>query len=81
MASCESRFLQLVYDNLEVDGQPLPRPLNLDTNILDSGVSSLDAVAFFRHLMKEFSVRIRPEAVAQISSWRNLIDYIDENAD
>ncbi len=80
MASCEARLLQLVYDNLEVDGQPLPRPLDLDTNIIESGISSLDAVTFFRHVMKEFRVRIRPEAIAGISSWRNLVDYIDENA-
>ena len=48
--------------------------------MMDSGISSLDAVAFFRLVMREFDIPVRPDAVSRISSWKSLIEYVDENA-
>ena len=46
MATTEERVRQLVTENLEVDGQPLDLPEDLDTGLTELGVSSLDIVAF-----------------------------------
>ncbi len=48
MASTEERIRELVDENLEVDGRPLGKPLDLNTNLIEAGVSSMDAVAFMQ---------------------------------
>ncbi len=80
MASTEERIRELVDENLEVDGRPLGKPLDLNTNLIEAGVSSMDAVAFMQVVAKEFNVTIPPEECAKIRSVGMLIEYLDTHA-
>lgn len=70
MASSENRIKQLAEENLG-------RPVNLDVNAADSGVSSLDAVALFKVVGEAFDITIPPEETANFSTLRDLISYVD----
>ena len=70
MASVEERIRQLVDENLEVDGRPLGRPLDLNTNLIEAGVSSMDAVAFMQVVSKEFDTsRFLRKSVRKFVPW------------
>lgn len=45
MASTAERLTNLVNENIEVDGQTLDIPEDLNISLMNSGVSSLEAVA------------------------------------
>ncbi len=76
MASTENRIRELVRQNLEVDGKPLELQ-NLNSSLLEAGISSVDLVAFARVVAKEFNVTFSPEDCAKINSVRELVDYLD----
>lgn len=80
MASTEERVRQLVDENLEVDGRPLGRPLDLNTSLRDSGVSSVDFVAFVKVLSQEFGIEFTVEDCANIPTPGALIEFIDSKA-
>lgn len=81
MASIEERLRQLVDENLELDGRPLGRPLDMTTNLIAAGVSSIDAIAFMKLVAKTFSITIPPEECSKIRSVGMLIEYIDNHAE
>jgi len=56
LATTEERIRKLVDDNLEIDGRPIGRPLDLNGSLRDSGVSSVDFVAFVKVVGDEFGV-------------------------
>lgn len=68
--SCAARLGELFNEHLE-------REPKWDAGFADSGVSSLDAVAFRKVVEKEFSVTIPPEC---FDSLRKLAAYIDSQA-
>ena len=80
MATTEQRVRQLVSDNLEVDGQPLDLPADLNISLIDAGVSSLDLVAFAKVVAQEFNISFTPEDCASVNSVRELIRFIDAGA-
>lgn len=80
MATTEQRVRQLVSDNLEVDGQPLDLPADLNSSLIDAGVSSLDLVAFAKVVAQEFNISFTPEDCASVNSVRELIQFIDAGA-
>ena len=80
MASTEERIRQLVDENLEVEGRPPGQPLDLNTNLIEAGVSSMDAVAFMQVVAKEFDITIPPEECSKIRSVGMLIEYVDTHA-
>ena len=59
MPSTEERIRKLVDDNLEIEGRAQGQPLNLDNSLRDSGVSSVDFVAFAKVVAQEFNVQFR----------------------
>ena len=77
MATTEERVRQLVSENLEVDGQPLALSEDLNTNLSDLGVSSLDVVAFAKVVSKEFNINFTIEDCETVNTVQKLIDYID----
>ncbi len=77
MASTEERIRKLVDENLEVDGRPLGRPLDLNASLRDSGVSSLDFVAFGKIVAREFNVTMTPDDCARLTSVGQLIEFLD----
>lgn len=80
MASTEERIRKLVDENLEVDGRPLDRPLSLDSSLRDSGVSSVDFVAFIKLVSQDFGVDFAPEDCVNIQSVGELVAFLDAKA-
>ncbi len=77
MPSTEDRIKTLISENLEVDGQPLALPEDLNTRLTDLGVSSLDVVAFGKVVAREFNVTLTPEDCVKVDTVRKLIEVID----
>ena len=77
MASTEDRIRKLVQANLEVDGKPLELPQDLNSSLLEAGISSLDLVAFGRVVAKEFNVSLSPEDCGKINTVQELVDFLD----
>ena len=80
MASTADRIRQLVAENLEVDGQPVDVPADLNANLSDAGVSSMDFVAFAKVIVREFDVPLTPDECADFSTLKDLAAYIDGQA-
>ena len=80
MASTEERLRKLIGDNLEVDGKPLGSDLDLNTNLSDAGVSSMDIVSFAKVVQDEFGIKFEPEQCTEIQSLAALIEFLDAKA-
>ena len=70
--SCAARLGELVNEHLDLGRDP-----QWDGGLADSGVSSLDAVAFKKVVEKEFGVSVPPEC---FDTLRKLAAYIDSQA-
>ena len=77
MATTEERLRQLVDANLEIEGRPMGRPLDLKSSLRDSGVSSVDFVAFTKVVAEEFGVSFTPEECAKYQSLGDLVEFLD----
>ena len=77
MATTEQRIRQLVSENLEVDGQPVDLPGDLNTGLGALGVSSLDVVAFAKLVSEEFNITFTIEDCETVNTIQKLIDHID----
>lgn len=75
MSSTEDRLKKLDQENLDTGREP-----DLDIKFSDSGVSSVDAVAFIKLVSQEFNIAIPPEDYSQFQSLRDLAKYIDSRA-
>jgi acyl carrier protein len=75
MASTEDRIRKLAQENLGLD-----REVNFDTKLSESGVSSVDVVAFIKVIEKEFDLTIPSGDLAQIQGLRGLTEYLDTHA-
>lgn len=76
VATAEERFRKLVDDNLEIDGRPLGRHLDLNSSLRDSGVSSVDFVAFAKLVAEEFNVTFSLEDCAKYNTVGELIEFL-----
>lgn len=77
MASTEDRIRTLLADNLEVDGKPLPEPVDFGQGLSDAGVSSMDIVAFAKVIAQEFDISFTPEVCASLNSLDDLVKCLD----
>lgn len=75
MSSTEDRLMALANENLDTGREP-----DMDTRFGDSGVSSVDAVAFIKKVSQEFGLTIPPEDFSQFQSLRELASYLDSNS-
>lgn len=80
MASTEDRLRALADANLEVDGQPVGQLLDPAKSFSDVGVSSMDIAAFARVVAQEFEISFTVEQCAEISSFGELISFLDAQA-
>jgi acyl carrier protein len=80
MASTADRIKKLVAENLEVDGQPVSVPDDLNANLSDAGVPSMDFVAFAKVIVAEFDVPLTPDDCAGFSTLKDLAAHIDAQA-
>ena len=49
----------------------------MDGGFSDSGVSSLNAVAFMRIVEREFGIVVPPEDCGKLGTFRDLVAYVD----
>jgi acyl carrier protein len=75
MATTNERLKELVDEHLD-----LGHEADFDAKFSDSGVSSVDAVAFIKVVNQEFNLTIPPEKVAQMQTLGDLAGYLDANA-
>ena len=80
MASTSERLKKLVEDNVEVDGQALNVPDDLNISLMDAGVSSTDIVALAKLIAEEFDVTFTPEDCAALSKLPEVVDFLDAKA-
>ncbi len=80
MPSTQERVRKLVENNIEVDGQPLNVPEDLNISLLESGVPSTDIVALGKLIAEEFDVTVTPDDCASLASLPDLVAFIDAKA-
>ncbi len=77
MASTAARLRNLISENLEVDGQPINVPQDLNISLLEAGVPSTDLVAFAKLVSQEFDVSFTAEHCTQLNSVQEVVEFID----
>lgn len=77
MASTEDRIRTLLAENLEVDGKPLPQPVDFSVGLAEVGVSSMEIVAFAKVVAQEFDIEFTPEICAGLNNLSDLVKCLD----
>lgn len=80
MASTGDRLRTLIADNLEIDGQQIDVPQDLNVSLLEAGVSSVDLVAFAKLVAKDFDVKFTLEHCTTLNSVKEVADFIDSQS-
>ena len=80
MASTADRLRSLIADNLEIDGQQIDVPQDLNVSLLKAGVSSVDLVAFAKLIAQEFSIKFTIEHCTSLNSVREVAEFIDSRS-
>ena len=75
MSSTENRLRELIRENLDLDHEP-----DFDARFSDAGVSSVEAVAFYKMVNEEFSLNMVAEDCLQFNTLRELVTHIDARA-
>ena len=75
MSSTDDRLKQLADEHLDLGSDP-----DFDAHLGEAGVSSVDAVAFFKVVNDEFNLSLAPQDCLQFKTLRLLADYIDARA-
>ena len=74
MSATENRLRQLINDHLD-----LGRDANFDEPFNETGVSSVDAIAFFKEVSNEFNLACTPAEFAKCPTLREVVNYIDSH--
>lgn len=80
MSSTADRVRAVVAANVEVDGQALDIPDDLNISLTDAGVSSLDIVALAKLIAQEFNVEFSAEDCARLGSLSAVVDALESRA-
>ena len=75
MSSTVQRLKQLIDEHLDLGRDP-----DFDAQLGDSGVSSVDAVSFFKEVNQVFDLSLKAEECLQFRTLRDLVAYIDARA-
>lgn len=76
MSTTEERLLQLADEQLGLGRSP-----DLDRAFDDSGVSSMDAVAFLKVVAQEFNLTVTAGDCGGVNTLRDLADLVDAHSD
>ncbi|MXW03554.1 MAG: acyl carrier protein [Gemmatimonadetes bacterium] len=80
MASTAVRIRKLIQDNLEVDGQPIALPDDLNISLTEAGVSSVDILAFAKLVAEEFNMEFSPQDCVDVKTVQELVSRLDAAA-
>ena len=75
MTATEERLKQIIDEHLDLGRDP-----DFDAQLGDSGVSSADAVAFFKEVNQTFDLGLAPEDCLQFKTLREIATFIDARA-
>ncbi len=79
MATTEERLRRLISENLEVGGQPLSADLDLNSSLMEAGVTSMELVAFARVIQEEFQIKFEPEQ-CEMQNLAQVIEFLDSQS-
>ena len=75
MASTEDRIRQIIADNLDIGREP-----DFSARLGDSGVSSVDCIAFYKLVNSEFGLGLVAEECRQFETLNQLVEHINQKA-
>ena len=75
MSSTETRLRTIINDSFDLDHEP-----DFDRAFSDAGISSVEAVAFYKTVNQEFDLNMVAEDCLQFKTLRELVTYIDARA-
>lgn len=75
MSATSDRIRAIISDNLDVGREP-----DFGAKLVESGVSSMDCVAFFKLVNEEFSLGLAAEECRQFETLNDLVKFIDARA-
>ena len=76
-SSTEARLRNLIQENLEVDGQAIDLPEDLNYSLSEAGVPSTDLVALAKLVSQEFGITFVVEDCIRLKSVQELVEFID----
>ena len=74
MSATQDRLKRLINDHLDLDRDP-----DFDAAFNESGVSSVDAIAFFKEVSREFNLPFTAAEFAKCPTLREVVSYIDSH--
>ncbi|MDE0128407.1 MAG: acyl carrier protein [Gammaproteobacteria bacterium] len=80
MASTAERIKALVDDNIEVDGQALDIPDDMNFSLAAAGVSSMDLVALGKLIASEFGITFTLDDCAALDNLTKVVAFVDSKA-
>ncbi|MCY3604244.1 MAG: acyl carrier protein [Gammaproteobacteria bacterium] len=80
MASTAERIKALVDDNIEVDGQALDIPDDMNFSLAAAGVSSMDLVALGKLIAGEFGITFTLDDCAALDNLTKVVAFVDSKA-
>ena len=80
MASTAERIKALVDDNIEVDGQALDIPDDMNFSLAAAGVSSMDLVALGKLIAGEFGITFTLDDCAALDNLTKVVAFVDGKA-
>ena len=72
MSATEDRLRKIISDNLDLDHEP-----NFSAQFSETGVSSVEAVAFYKLVNDEFDLGLTAEDCLQFKTLQELVAHID----
>lgn len=72
MPSTTDRLAALIADNFDLDHQP-----DFDAAFSNIGISSVDAIAFFKVVNDQFDLGLAPDDCKQFENLNALVAFID----
>ncbi len=75
MSSTEARLRTIINDSFDLD-----HDADFDRAFSDAGISSVEAVAFYKTVNQEFDLNMVAEDCLQFKTLRELVTYIDARA-
>ena len=80
MASTAERIRALIDDNIEVDGQALDIPADMNFSLAAAGVSSMDLVALGKLIASEFNITFTLDDCAALDNLTKVVAFVDSKA-
>ena len=77
MTRIEEQLRTLLREHLTIADEPLHVPEDLNTNLRDLGVSSLDVLRFAKLVSAEFDVTLNPEDCQRLTTLKELVAFLE----